>query len=71
MVSLAVIREFRYEYAALSPWNGDLDYMTLEKMNTENMSRFLKQVSERHEQDFIVLADTQMPPGRDRSKSAI
>ena len=55
MVSLALIREFRYEYAAVSPWNGDLDYMTLEKMNTENMSRFLKQVSETHEQDFTVM----------------
>ena len=49
-VSLALIREFRYEYAAVSPWNGDLDYMTLEKM-----SRFLKQVSETHEQDFTVM----------------
>ena len=29
--------------------------MTLEKMNTENMSRFLKQVSEAHEQDFMVM----------------
>jgi len=29
--------------------------MTSEKMNTENMSRFLKQVSERHDQDFIVM----------------
>ena len=55
MVGLALIREFRYEYAAVSPWNGDLDYMTSEKMNTENMSRFLKQVSETHEQDFMVM----------------
>src|SRR3989304_1713185 len=46
MVGLALVREFRYEYAAVSPWNGDLDYMTSEKMNTENMNRFLKQVSE-------------------------
>ena len=55
MVGLALVREFRYEYAAVSPWNGDLDYMTSEKMNTENMSRFLKQVSEAHEQDFTVM----------------
>ncbi len=26
---------------AVSPWNGDLDYMTCEKMNSENMSRIL------------------------------
>ena len=28
VVNLALIREFRYEYAAVSPWDGDLDYMT-------------------------------------------
>ena len=55
MVSLALVREFRYEYAAVSPWSGDLDYMTSEKMNTKNMSRFLKQVSETHEQDFMIM----------------
>ena len=54
-VSLALIREFRYEYAAVSPWDGGLDYMTSEKMNTDNMSRFLVQVSETHEQDFMVM----------------
>ena len=55
LVSLALIREFRYEYAALSPWDGGLDYMTAEKMNTDNMSRFLVQVSETHEHDFMVM----------------
>jgi transposase len=54
-VNLALIREFRYEYAAVSPWDGGLDYMTSEKMNTDNMSRFLVQVSETHEQDFMVM----------------
>ena len=54
-VSLALIRECRYEYAAVSPWDGGLDYMTSEKMNTDNMSRFLVQVSETHEQDFMVM----------------
>lgn len=52
MVKMALVREFRYEYAAVSPWDGDLDYMTSEKMNTENMSRFLNQVNKRH-QDVI------------------
>ncbi len=55
MVGLALIREFKYEYAAVSPWSGELDYMTSEKMNTETMSRFLKQVSETHDEDFIVM----------------
>lgn len=52
-VSLALIREFRYEYAAVSPWNGALDYMTSEKMNTESMTRFLNQVNEAHSDEFI------------------
>jgi len=55
MVNLALIREFRYEYAAVSPWDGNLDYMTSEKMNTDNMSRFLDQVSKAHRQDFMVM----------------
>ena len=54
-VNLALIREFRYEYAVVSPGDGALDYMTSEKMNTENMSRFLVQVSETHERDFMVM----------------
>jgi transposase len=55
MVNLALVREFRYEYAAVSPWDGCLDYMTSEKMNTENMSIFLHQVSKSHCNDFIVM----------------
>lgn len=55
VVNLALIREFRYEYAAVSPWDGCLDFMTTEKMNTENMSRFLTQVSEAHKGEFIVM----------------
>jgi transposase len=55
MVNRAIIREFRYEYAVVSPWDGGLDYMTLEKMNTENMSLFLQQVGSAHKQDFIIM----------------
>ena len=33
MVGLALIREFRYEYAAVSPWDGSLDYIAAEKIN--------------------------------------
>jgi len=55
MVNLALIREFRYEYAAVSPWDGALDHMTSEKMNTDNMSLFLNQVSKSHDQNFMVM----------------
>lgn len=55
VVNLALIREFRYEYAAVSPWDGSLDYMTADKMNTENMNRFLDQVGKTYEKDFLVM----------------
>ena len=55
VVNLALVREFRYEYAAVSPWDGGLDFMTAEKMNTESMSRFLDQVSKAHQDQFIVM----------------
>ena len=55
VVNRAIVREFRYEYAAVSPWDGHLDYMTSEKMNTETMGLFLKQVSEAHKEDFVVM----------------
>lgn len=55
VVNLAMIREFRYEYAAVSPWDGCLDFMTADKMNTDNMSRFLSQASQAHQDEFIVM----------------
>jgi len=55
VVNLALVREFRYEYAAVSPWDGCLDYMTAEKMNTDSMTRFLAQLSAAHSEEFIVM----------------
>ena len=55
VVNLALVREFCYEYAAVSPWDGCLDFMTAEKMNTENMTRFLLQVSAAHKDEFIIM----------------
>ena len=55
VVNLALVREFRYEYAAVSPWDGSLDYMTSEKMNTERMNCFLKHINAAHPDDFIVM----------------
>jgi transposase len=55
IVNLALVREFRYEYAAVSPWDGGLDYMTAEKMNTDSMSRFLAQISQTYTDEFIVM----------------
>jgi hypothetical protein len=35
MVNLAIIREFRYIYSFISPWNGRLHYLFFEQMNNE------------------------------------
>jgi len=55
MVSLALVREFNYIYGAISPWDGRLDYMITEKMNTENMNLFLSQVKRAHQRDFVIM----------------
>ena len=55
VVNLALVREFRYEYAAVSPWDGALDYMTAENMNTDSMSGFLAQISQRYTNEFIIM----------------
>ena len=48
-------REFTYVYGAVSPLEGELDWMIARKMNTELMGQFLAQVSAAHPHDFIVM----------------
>ena len=48
-------REFVYVYGAVSPLEGELDWMITRQMNTANMSTFLAQVSANHPRDFIVM----------------
>lgn len=48
-------RQFTYVYGAVSPAQGELDWKITSKMNTENMSEFLLQVSNAHPDDFIVM----------------
>ena len=48
-------REFRYVYGAVSPLEGELDWLICAAMNTETMSSFLAQVSAAHPADFIVM----------------
>jgi len=54
-VSLALVREFAYEYAAVSPGAGALDHMTYEKMNTDSMNRFVGQISKKYCKEFVVM----------------
>ena len=48
-------REFQYVYGAVSPLEGEMDWMICPAMNTENMGAFLAQVSAAHPHDFIVM----------------
>ncbi len=54
-VSNGYEREFVYVYAAVSPIEGEMDWMVSQKMNTEQMSLFLSQVSAAHPEDFIIM----------------
>lgn len=55
MVDNGYEREFTYVYGAVSPIEGELDWMISEKMNTERMGDFLVQVSAAHPEEFIVM----------------
>ena len=48
-------REFLYVYGAVSPAQGELDWMIAREMNTERMSDFLAQVSAAHPAEFIIM----------------
>jgi hypothetical protein len=48
-------REFLYVYGAVSPVQGEMDWMIARQMNTERMSEFLAQVSAAHPNEFIVM----------------
>lgn len=50
-----VIREYTYAFAAVSPHDGTLDSLILPEVNTEMMSIFLKEVSRRHDGEFILM----------------
>lgn len=54
-VKAAVEREFRYLYGAISPIEGEVDWMASDAMNTENMSKFLELVRNAHPDDYILM----------------
>jgi len=48
-------RQFTYVYGAISPREGELDWMICDKMNTERMNEFLAQVSAAHPRELIIM----------------
>jgi DDE superfamily endonuclease len=55
VVSNGYEREFVYVYAAVSPHDGELDWMICPKMNTLRMGEFLTQVQSAHPDEFVVM----------------
>lgn len=51
----AMVREYLYAYAALSPWDGRLDSLILPAANTEGMNIFLGEIARRYPDEFIIL----------------
>ena len=48
-------RQFVYVYGAVSPLQGDFDWMLCGEINTLRMGEFLAQVSRAHPNDFMVM----------------
>jgi transposase len=55
VVNACVIRQFRYIYGCVSPQDGSVDYMVAEQMNTDGMSKFLRQVSHAHRNKYVIM----------------
>jgi DDE superfamily endonuclease len=49
------VREYEYALAAVSPQDGALDTLVLPAVNTEAMSIFLAEVSQRHANEFLLV----------------
>ncbi len=55
LVKRALVREYLYAYAAVSPNDGALDWCLAPKMNTDHMGQFLTQVQAAHPEEFVVM----------------
>ena len=55
LVRVALVREYTYAYAAVSPRDGSLVWMLAAKMDTLHMSAFLAHVSESYPDEFVMV----------------
>lgn len=55
VVPVALVREYVYAYAAVTPADGALDWMLAAKMDTLTMGSFLRHVSQRHPEEFVIM----------------
>ena len=50
-----IVREYTYAYVAVSPHDGAMDSLILPEVSERAMSIFLREVSERHPDEFILM----------------
>jgi hypothetical protein len=50
-----IVREYTYAFVALSPHDGVMDSLILPQVSEEAMSLFMREVSERHSDEFIFM----------------
>ena len=55
LVKAAVQREYKYMYGSVSPFDGTVDWMEADMMNTENMNSFLGKLGDRYPDDYILM----------------
>ena len=54
-VGMQIVREYTYAFGAVSPHDGTLDSLVLPVVTAETMSIFLKEVAQRHPEEFILM----------------
>jgi len=55
VVEAAIERQYQYVYGAVSPIEGEIDWMTADSMKTERMTEFLATVRRNHPDDYILM----------------
>lgn len=66
LVPVALVREYTYLYAGVTPEDGALDWMIASKMDTLNMSAFLRHVSLQHSDEFVIMIVDGAPSHRSK-----
>lgn len=61
IVKKQMIREYTYAYGAFSPLDGINDLLILPNMTSQSMNIFLKELSNRHKDEIILLYMDQAP----------
>jgi hypothetical protein len=55
LTAAAIERQFKYIYGAVSPFDGDVEWRVADMMNTENMNLFLRQISSKYPNDYLLV----------------